>query len=78
VTWWNRLLRRKQMEERLDKELRFHLDQHTADLIARGQSLQEARRQARLALGGPEQVKENCRGARGTLWLGQLYSVNAK
>jgi hypothetical protein len=26
-------------------------------------------RQARLALGGPEQVKENCRDARGTRWL---------
>jgi predicted permease len=72
VSWWNRLLRRKQMEERLDKELHFHLDQHTADLIARGQSPQEARRHARLALGGPEQVKESCRDARGTLWLEEL------
>src|SRR4029077_11545142 len=31
-----------------------------------------ARRQARLALGGPEQVKEKCRDARGTRWLEDL------
>jgi predicted permease len=60
------------MEEQLEKELRFHLDQHTSDLIAQGHSPDEARRQARLALGGPEQVKENCRDARGTRWLEDL------
>ena len=61
------------MEEQLEKEMRFHLDQHTADLIAQGRDPEEARRQARLALGGPEQVKENCRDARGTRWLEELW-----
>jgi len=28
--WWQRLLRRNRMA--LEKEMRFHLDQHTADL----------------------------------------------
>jgi putative ABC transport system permease protein len=60
------------MEEELEKELRFHLDQHSADLIAQGLDPEEARRQARLALGGPEQVKEQCRDARGTRWLEDL------
>src|SRR5947208_295599 len=72
MMWWHRLFQRKKHEEALDKELRFHLDQHTSDLIARGYSLEEARRQAHLALGGPEQVKEMCRDARGTRWLGDL------
>src|SRR2546430_16655164 len=72
MTWWQRLLRRTKMEEQLEKELRFHLDQHASELIARGHSLNEARRQARVALGGPEQVKENCRDARGTRWLEDL------
>jgi hypothetical protein len=36
------------------KGTRFHLDQHAGDLIARGWAPEEARRQARLALGGPE------------------------
>ena len=31
MTWWNRLLRRNEMDQQLDKELRFHLDQHAAD-----------------------------------------------
>jgi len=57
------------MDEQLDKEMRFHLDQHTADLIAQGYSREEARRQARLALGGEDQVKEDCRDARGTRLL---------
>jgi putative ABC transport system permease protein len=72
MNWWRRLWRRKKMEEELEKELRFHLEQHTADLIAQGLDPGEARRQARLALGGPEQVKEQCRHARGTRWLEDL------
>jgi predicted permease len=72
MTWWQRLWRRTQMEEQLDKEMRFHLDQHTNELIAQGHSPEDARRQARLALGGPEQVKEKCRDARGTRWLEDL------
>jgi predicted permease len=73
MTWLNRLLRRTQMEEQLEKELRFHIDQHAAALIAGGLYPDEARRQARIALGGPEQVKEQCRDARGTRWLEDLW-----
>ena len=69
MKWWHRLWRRKQMEQQLDRELRFHLDQHAADLVERGLPPGEARRQARIGLGGPEQVKEQCRDARGTRWL---------
>src|ERR1051325_1054682 len=72
MNWWNRLWRRGKIEEELEKELRFHLEQHAADLIAKGCDPEEARRQARLALGGPEQVKEQCRDARGTRWLEDL------
>lgn len=73
MTWWQRLWRRSKLEEQLEKELRFHLDQHAADLIAHGLDPDEARRQARLALGGPEQVKEECRDARGTRWIEDLW-----
>jgi predicted permease len=72
MNWWQRLWRRKQIEEHLEKELRFHLEQHTNELIAHGYSGSEARRLARLELGGPEQVKEQCRDARGTRWLEDL------
>jgi len=73
ASWWQRLWHRNQMESQLDKELRFHLEQHTSDLIARGHTPAEARRLARLNLGGPEQVKEECRDARGTRWLEDLW-----
>jgi predicted permease len=73
MTWWNRLRRRGKLEEQLEKELRFHLEQHTADLMARGLPPGEARREARMALGGPEQVKEGCRDARGTRWLEDIW-----
>jgi len=55
------------------KELAFHLEQYAADLMARGIPPGEARRQARLAMGGPEQVKEQCRDERGTHWLEDLW-----
>lgn len=65
-------LRRRRREERLEKELSFHLDRHAADLIASGLTPGEAARQARLALGGPDRVKEDCRDARPKCWLGDL------
>ncbi|MBV9300969.1 MAG: ABC transporter permease [Acidobacteriaceae bacterium] len=73
MNWWNRLWRRKQMEQQLEKELRFHLDQYAADLIARGSDPEDARSQARITFGGSEQVKEDCRDARGTRWLEDLW-----
>lgn len=73
MTWWQRLWRRGEMEEQLDKELRFHIEQYAADLVARGVDPAEAWRQARLAFGGPEQIKEDCRDARGTRWLEDLW-----
>src|SRR5262245_64600473 len=72
MRWLRRSFRRRKQEEELEKELRFHLDQHTADLIAQGLDPEEAGRRARLAIGGPEQVKEQCRDARGTRWLEDL------
>ncbi len=74
MNWFNRLLRRDKLEHQLDKELLFHVDQHAADLIARGYDpAAEARRLARIELGGPEQVKEECRDARGTRWLEDVW-----
>ena len=34
MNWLQRLWRRRQMEEQLEKELRFHLDQYESELIA--------------------------------------------
>ena len=72
MSWLQRLFNRRKMEEQLEKEMRFHLEQHTRDLIARGCTPGEARRQAHIAFGGSERMKEDCRDARGTRWLEDL------
>src|SRR4029077_6129383 len=72
MNWLNRFWHREQMDAQLEKELSFHIEEHISDLIAQGYDPKEARRRARLDLGGPEQVKEQCRGARGTRWLEDL------
>ncbi|HEY3740001.1 MAG TPA: ABC transporter permease [Bryobacteraceae bacterium] len=72
MTWFARLWRHRRLETDLDKELRFHIEEHTADLVAQGRNPSDARRLARLELGGPEQLKEDLRDARGTRWLEDL------
>ncbi len=59
------LFRRSTVEAELDEELRFHLERQVEALVAAGASPAEAARRARLAFGGLEQVKEECRQARG-------------
>jgi len=65
MNWWQRLWKKKQLEERLDAELRFHFDHQVADNIRAGMSEEEARRKARLEFGSMNAVKEECRSARG-------------
>jgi predicted permease len=69
MSWITRLFRRKAMERDLERELRFHLDAHAADLMRVGVSRKEALRIANRELGGVEQVKEASRDARGTRWV---------
>ncbi len=59
------LLRRKSMETELDDELRAHLDHQVEKYVQSGLPIEEAKRRARLEFGGLEQVKEECRDARG-------------
>jgi len=69
MNWWQRLVRPAYMEDRLDAELRDHFERQVAANVSRGMAPEEARRAARLEFGGLEQVKEDCRDARGTLWV---------
>jgi predicted permease len=66
------LVRRSAVEQELDEELRAHLELETEKHVAAGMSRSEAVRRARLALGGLEQVKEQCRDVRGTRWIDEL------
>src|SRR5580693_3579550 len=60
------LFRHREVEEELDEEIRFHFDREVEKYMRSGMSEDEAKRRARLAFGGHEQVKEDCREARGT------------
>ncbi len=59
------IFRRRAMERELQEELNFHLAEGTRKHTASGMPESEALRQARIGLGRMEQVKEECRSARG-------------
>jgi predicted permease len=59
------LFRRQRVEAELDDELRFHFDQQVEKYVRSGLTREEAVRHARLYFGGMDQVKEECRDARG-------------
>lgn len=63
------LFRRSAEETELNDELRFHFEQQVAKYRLAGMTEEEARQRARLAFGGHEQVKEDCREARGTSFV---------
>ncbi len=73
---WNDLLfrlralfRRDAEETELNDELRFHFERQVEKCKGSGVTEEEARRRARLAFGGHEQVKAECRDARGTSFV---------
>ena len=55
------LFRRDQAGERLDEELRFHLEQQIAENIAAGMSAEEARHAALRAFGNPTALRDQAR-----------------
>ena len=66
------LFQRKSMDVELDDELRYHLDREAQKYRQMGASEEDALRRARVVLGGPEQVRQQCRDARGTKFLEDL------
>ena len=59
------LMRRPAAENELNDELRFHIERQTDKYVKSGMSHAEALRRARLEFGGLDQVKNECREARG-------------
>ena len=66
------LFRRRQQEDHLDDELRFHLEMEAERLESLGHSPKEARRLARLEFGATESIKEQVRHSWGTWRLEHL------
>lgn len=66
------LFKRPQAEADLDAELQDYIEKQTEKHISSGLSFENARLAALRDAGGIEQVKEECRDARGTRWLEEL------
>jgi predicted permease len=66
------LFERPRVEQELDDELRFHLEQQIEENIARGMTREEARYSARRSIGGIEQIREECRDMRGVTFIETL------
>jgi predicted permease len=66
------LFRRKAADRELEEELQYHLDREAEKHRQVGASQDNAIRRAKLALGGTEQVRQQCRDARGTRLIDDL------
>ena len=87
MRWWRwiggtirSLFRKAELDRELDAELRVYLDLLTEEKIKAGLTPQQARRQARLELGGMEQVKIKVREVRfgttlETVWQDVRYGL---
>ncbi len=65
---WSRtrfLFVRRAVKREIDEELRFHLEQATAERIAAGMTPEAAAREARKRFGNLQTVREECRRTRG-------------
>jgi predicted permease len=56
---------RRDFEQGMTEELRFHIEQYTCDLVRSGVPPREAARRARIEFGSLNSVQEECREARG-------------
>jgi putative ABC transport system permease protein len=61
MSWWETLFRKRERDTELNTEVHFHIAELTEENIAAGMPPEEARRQAALAFGGAEQIKEDLR-----------------
>jgi predicted permease len=76
------LARRQRVEEELDKEVRFHLEQQMEENLAAGMPPAEARSAALRKLGGMTQIQEECRDMRRTetienFWRDLRYALRS-
>ncbi len=66
------LLRRRDFEDNMSEELRFHIEQYADDLVRSGVSQEEAARRARIELGSVTNIKGDCRQAFGVHLIDEL------
>ena len=64
ANWWRNVLRRRAIEGELDAEVRGYLELLVDEKVASGVPVKEARRMAKIELGGEAQVKQAVRNGR--------------
>ena len=62
------LIRKEALDDQLDRELSFHFEQLVEENLAAGMNPEDARREARLAIGNISVFKEECRDQRRVAW----------
>jgi putative ABC transport system permease protein len=65
---WRAIMRARRVEQDLNDELSFHMAMQTEAHVHDGVNSVDARRRARLEMGGMEQAKEHCRDALPLRW----------
>jgi hypothetical protein len=73
-SWMRGVFHRSRVEQRMDDELRFHIESYVEDLVRSGVAPEEAHRRARVEFGGVEARKEECRDALGLRLLDELIA----
>jgi predicted permease len=71
-SWLRATFHRRELEQAMNEELRFHRDRYAEDLRQSGVPPEEARRRAAAELGSIEARKEECREAVGLRLLDEL------
>jgi predicted permease len=72
MKWWRRIIFGREMERRLDTELRFHIDQEIEANIAAGMGEEDARKAAYALFGSMPAIKEDVRHTWGWSWIAGL------
>ncbi len=74
---WNELWHKDRLDREARAELAQHLELAAAEKVRSGLPPEEARRQARLELGNPEEAREQLREGRAGFWLESLAKDTA-
>jgi predicted permease len=74
LSWLRAIVHRGQLEDEMEAELAFHLENLTEELIRSGLSPDDAGRRARIAMGSMLTSKEEMRGSLGLGWWDALWA----
>jgi hypothetical protein len=72
MNWLRQLLSRRRLDDDLDQEIAYHLEQRIEELTVTGMSRKEATAAARREFGNVEFMKETARESWGWRWLEDL------